>query len=102
MEYVTRQLRFDATCHTCDDVQRAAYKFTDRCCATVSLVNGWVVCDLEIDPKCADGVETITHELRKEILDQALRSRIKAETESVRNLILAHAFSRTGLVDQRE
>ncbi len=36
-------------------------------------------------------------EFRKEVLDQDLRERLKAETEAVRNVILAHAFSKTGL-----
>jgi His-Xaa-Ser system protein HxsD len=35
---------------------------------------------------------------KKEVLDQDLRLKLKAETEPIRNLILAHAFSKTGLI----
>jgi len=31
-------------------------------------------------------------------LDQDLRETLKVETEPVRNLILAHAFSKTGII----
>jgi His-Xaa-Ser system protein HxsD len=34
---------------------------------------------------------------KRELLDQQLRLQIKKETEPARNLILAYAFSRTGL-----
>jgi His-Xaa-Ser system protein HxsD len=40
----------------------------------------------------------VIQDFRKEVLDQHLRARIAKETESIRHLILAHAFSRTGLV----
>jgi His-Xaa-Ser system protein HxsD len=95
-------LCFDAACHTCDDVQRAAYKFIDRCSAVVSLIDGSIHCDLEFDLENAPTADALVQELRKEVLDQTLRSRIKKETEPVRNLILAHAFSRTGLVGSSE
>ena len=38
------------------------------------------------------------HSMLKELNDQILRERISQETESVRNLILAHAFSRTNFI----
>lgn len=97
-----RQLSFDAACHSPDDIQRAAYKFIDRCSVTVSLVDGKINCDIELDENCKQSVDTICQAIRKETLDQTLRSRIKTETEAVRNLILAHAFSRTGLVNSTE
>ena len=39
-------------------------------------------------------------DFQTEVLDQNLREKIKLETAPTRNLILAHAFSRTGLVGQ--
>jgi hypothetical protein len=36
-------------------------------------------------------------EFKKDVADEALRARLKTETEGVRNLILSAAFSRTGL-----
>jgi len=50
--------------------------------------------------KSEDTIDSIVETFRKEVLDQDLRGSIKAETESVRNLILAHAFSRTSLVQK--
>jgi len=37
------------------------------------------------------------HDFKKEVLDQHLREKIKAETDDIRNLILSVAFSSTGL-----
>jgi len=97
-----RQLLFDKACHTPDDVQRAAYKFIDRCSVVVSVDGEQIICDVELDEKCAQSFDIISQQIRKEVLDQTLRSRIKSETEDVRNLILAHAFSRTGLANSPE
>ena len=47
-----------------------------------------------------DGKEVDTkliNEFKRELLDQQLRISIKKETEPQRNLILAYAFSKTGL-----
>jgi His-Xaa-Ser system protein HxsD len=43
--------------------------------------------------------ESFISEFTKEVLDQDLREKIKSETESYRNLILAHAFSKTTLIE---
>ena len=50
--------------------------------------------------KVADGYEKDNLEelIIKELNDQILRIKINTETESVRNLILAHAFSKTDFV----
>ncbi|WP_251866002.1 His-Xaa-Ser system protein HxsD [Achromobacter sp. Marseille-Q4962] len=98
----TCQLLFDKACHSYDDVQRAAYKFIDRCSVVVSVGDSQIVCDVELDEKCTQSVDLISQQIRKEVLDQTLRSRIRSETEDVRNLILAHAFSRTGLANSPE
>ncbi len=42
--------------------------------------------------------ETILENFKKEVLDQDLREKIAKETEEVRNLILAHAFSKTSII----
>jgi His-Xaa-Ser system protein HxsD len=39
---------------------------------------------------------------RTEVLDQTLRERIRSETEPIRTMILAQAFSRTGVVDPKD
>lgn len=97
-----QKLSFDLTCHSYDDVQRAAYKFIDRCSVVVSLTDAQIHCDIELDESCTQTAKFVCQQIRKEVLDQTLRSRIKRETEDIRNLILAHAFSRTGFVNSTE
>ena len=43
-------------------------------------------------------IQEYLDDFKKEVLDQDLRENIKRETEAVRNLILSHAFSKTGLI----
>lgn len=93
----TAELSFDAASHSTDAIQRAAYRFADR-----------VSCELESgEPqhRCvltAVGdvdIEALIPDFRTEVLDQVLRERIRAETEPIRTMILARAFSKTGVVD---
>jgi His-Xaa-Ser system protein HxsD len=44
-------------------------------------------------------VEEIIRQFHNELLDQDLREIVFKETENVRNLILAHAFSKTSLIE---
>lgn len=84
----------DATAHPVDAVQRAAYRFSDAFTVEVSGDGDTLSCRLfardQWSPEWA-------HDFRAEVIDQVLRTRIRAETEQVRNLVLAVAFSRTGL-----
>lgn len=97
-----KQLSFDLACHSYDDVQRAVYKFIDRCSVNVSSADGQINCQVELDENCKQTIDFVCKQITKEVLDQTLRSRIKSETGDIRNLILAHAFSRTGLVSTSE
>jgi His-Xaa-Ser system protein HxsD len=93
-----RVLSFDQAVHSIDAVQRAAYRLSDRISCEISVADG----SIEVRATVLDQ-ETELNELfaefRTEVLDQVLRERIRAETADVRNLVLAMAFSRTGLVD---
>lgn len=90
---------FDADVYSPDAIQRAAYTFSDR--LSIDLVLGQeIACTLHIvtdDPSIA---EQVAGDFRNEVLDQVLRERIRLETADVRNLILAHAFSKSGLVPE--
>jgi His-Xaa-Ser system protein HxsD len=84
-----------------DAVQRAAYRFSDR--FTVEIVRDGDALTCRLFPR--DGVRDIderVHDFRAEVLDQVLRSRIRAETEQVRNLILAVAFSNAGIAPSND
>jgi His-Xaa-Ser system protein HxsD len=89
-------LTFARNAYSLDAVQRAAYRFSDRVSCDISERAESIDVTVHIpgdgpppDPTLAD--------FRNEVLDQVLRERIRAETSDVRNLVLALAFSQTGL-----
>lgn len=94
---MTQRLVLDETVYSLEAVQKAAYRFIDRLTILISKEAGQIVCD--IDPVASQtlDLQTVIDDLKRELLDQQLRAQIKAETEPVRNLILALAFSRSGL-----
>jgi len=79
-------------------VQKAAYRFIDRLTVLISERDGGpIVCEIEPIAGGTTLFDILLADFKRELLDQQLRSKIKAETEPVRNLILAYAFSRSGL-----
>ena len=99
---IERQVSFAESAHSADAIQRAAYRFSDRLALDLKRMNGEFVCTLLIDEELQDRVDEIAADFRTEVLDQVLRERIRNETEDVRNLILALAFSNTGLTEASE
>jgi His-Xaa-Ser system protein HxsD len=93
-----RVLSFDQAVHSIDSVQRAAYRLSDRVSCEIGVVDGSIEVRATVLDQEAD-LDALLAEFRTEVLDQVLRERIRAETADVRNLVLAMAFSRTGLVD---
>src|SRR3546814_3916132 len=93
-----REVRFNATIFSAEAIKRALYRFSDRLVADIKLLDGEFVCSLEFSPnKSMDEIDQNILNLKKEVLDQDLREKIKLETEPIRNLILVHAFLKTGL-----
>lgn len=90
------KLELDASVYRLEAVQKAAYRFIDRLTVLISQPPGLIVCDIE-PVKSEALLEPILADFKRELLDQQLRLQIKEETEPVRNLILAYAFSRSGL-----
>jgi His-Xaa-Ser system protein HxsD len=89
----------DLAAYGIESVKRAAYRFSDCFAFDVTISSNTASCVLVFpDAATPEFVDTAVTNFRKELLDQDLRQSIRMETESVRNLILAHAFSRTGLV----
>ncbi len=91
-------LSFDRRGHSFDAVQRAAYRFSDRLSCDVSEGAETIEVTVYLDDG-AERAEALLADFRNEVLDQVLRERIRAETGDVRNLVLALAFSKTGLID---
>ena len=94
----TQTVSFDSAAHSVDAVQRAAYRLSGR--ASFEIVSGADAIAVTVTPLSEDAkADGLIAELRTEVLDQVLRERVRTETADVRNLVLALAFSRTGLVD---
>lgn len=94
-----RTLEVDLRVFSLDTIKRAAYRFTDRFAMDLRTSEHTAVCTLTFESRLGDDrIDGAIREFRKELLDQDLRARIGEETQGVRNLILAHAFSGTGLI----
>jgi His-Xaa-Ser system protein HxsD len=91
-------LSFDSSTASLDAIQRAVYRLSDRLSCDVVAADTRV--EVVVHPADPDAdLEPLIGDLRNEVLDQTLRERVREETSDVRNLVLALAFSRTGLVD---
>jgi His-Xaa-Ser system protein HxsD len=92
------QLSLDV--YSLDSIKRAAYRLTDI--AVFSIVvegtNALVTIERGLDEDRTE-LKAIVQKFRNELLDADLRASIAKETENVRNTILSHVFSRTGLAE---
>ena len=91
------RVSFDPGAYSLDAVQRAAYRLSARASSEITLEETTI--EVVLRPLGDEDVATLVAELRGEALDQVLRERIREETADVRNLVLALAFSRTGLAE---
>lgn len=92
-------ITFDSQVFSIDAVKTACYRFLDRFTSGIELCDGKIICHLVFNDKFSDtAAKAEVDNLKKEVLDQDLRLKLKFETEPIRNLILAHAFSKTGLI----
>ncbi|SOY74516.1 Radical SAM pair-associated protein [Cupriavidus phytorum] len=94
---MTTRLELDAAVYSLEAVQKAAYRFIDRLTILISQRQGTVICELDSVSGAQIPTDDLLADFKRELLDQQLRFQIKRETEPTRNLILAYAFSRTGL-----
>ena len=91
-------LAFDQATVDLDALQRSAYAVAAEMTVDIRVCGADYVCTLF--PRKHDAAdEELKHRFRAEVNDQILRVRIAKETEPLRNLVFALAFSRTGLVD---
>ena len=90
---------FDSKVFSLGAVKKAAYRYLHAFATDISIVDGQMTCVLTFSsPTTEEEGVRLVNELKKEVLDQDLRERLQSETEAVRNVILAHAFSKTGLI----
>lgn len=96
MQGVPQEVRFSAAVYDLDTIKRAAYRFTDQVAFDFTLSGDEIVCS--VTQLSSDlGKINIIDAFRNEVLDQDLRRSIAQETAGIRNVILSHVFSRTGL-----
>ena len=81
-------------------VKKTAYRLADRCTAIIGALDGDL---LPVSLRFKAGTtEASAREAARaffqELLDQELREQIAEETNAVRTLILAHAFSKADLI----
>ncbi len=93
-----RLARIDLAVYGLEAVLKSAYRFTGRCYLHLQQA-GPASVEVRMRPKRReDDPDLAVREFLNDLLDQRLRSLIAAETAGERNLILAHALSRTNLV----
>jgi His-Xaa-Ser system protein HxsD len=93
-----RKLSFDRSTASVDAIQSAVYRLSDRLSCDITPADDAI--EVIVHPASPDDdAERLLGELRNEVLDQSLRERVREETSDVRNLVLALAFSKTGLAD---
>jgi His-Xaa-Ser system protein HxsD len=93
------ELVFDSKVFPLTAIKKASYRFIDKFSADFLLLDSKIICTLNFSPSYSEAAaKFIVEDFKKEVLDQDLRIIIASETEGVRNLILAHAFSRTSLI----
>ena len=93
-------LIFDQATVDLHALQRSAYAVAAAMTVDIRVSGTDYVCTLF--PRRHDVGDEPKHRFRAEVNDQILRSRIAKETEPLRNLVFALAFSQTGLADAED
>jgi His-Xaa-Ser system protein HxsD len=86
-------LTFDVHVFSLETVKRALYRFADKCSFDIQLQDQTITVKIQSDCK-----DDILSKIKNEVLDQDLRDTLSKETANIRTLILANAFSNTGLI----
>jgi His-Xaa-Ser system protein HxsD len=96
IDALTVVVEFDKKIYSVAAIKKAAYKFARDFTVLLSDEERNVLARISFASESQDRKE-LTDAFCAEVLDQDLREQIKNETEATRNLILAHAFSKTTL-----
>lgn len=91
-------LRIDSTVFDLRTIKETAYRFADKFSVDIMQEgNQYHITLLSLNTENFDAASAENY-FRQELIDQDLRRIIREETANVRNLILANAFSRSGLI----
>lgn len=97
--YAGLVLTFNEDIYSIDTLKKAAYKGISNYSVVINEKGTQLECLFSFPPETpSEKISFLMDDFKKEVLDQDLRETIKKETEGVRNLILAHAFSKAGLI----
>jgi His-Xaa-Ser system protein HxsD len=92
-------ISLDSAVYRLTAIKKAAYKFGDRCYFQIERgENEQVKVFLRLKDPTQD-ISSLIGDYTIEVLDQELRESIADETDDLRNLIIAHAFSQTSLIE---
>ena len=90
--------RFDRNVYRLTAVKKAAYKYGNLFGIMIEEADGFVLASLRAASSNTNPEEAVGS-FCNEVLDQELREEIAAETNGIRDLLLAHTFSKTSLID---
>ena len=92
------KLAFDRAAVDLDALQRSAYAVAAEMTVDIGVCGVDYLCTL-FPRRLGTTDDELRHRFRAEVNDQILRVRIAKETEPLRNLVFALAFSQTGLAE---
>ena len=96
-------LRFDSRIFRLPAVKKAAYKYINSFTTDIVLEENEIICALRFTSPINEELSSrLIQDFKKEVLDQDLREQIRNETEPIRKLIFALAFSKTGIVGNEQ
>lgn len=91
-------LRLQLALYSSDAILAAAHRFTGRCFVHVEEEPGGTMLVRLQSRGSLDNLETIAGEFANEALDQSLRIKLRMETEPIRRVLIAQAFSKANLL----
>jgi len=98
-EYCFELLRVSQDVYSLDALKRASYRHADKGAFDIQLENGIISVNFLSKKKLEESsLEFFKQKFLTDVLDEDLRAIIRHETSDVRNLILAHAFSKSALI----
>lgn len=95
----------DKEIYNIEAIQKALYTYSDIVSGLIEVNSNndkQYILNLELLDASNDNIDNIKKDLLNEINDHCIRIKISEETKDIRNLILAHAFSKTPLVENNE
>ena len=93
------ELKFQKKVTSLEALKKAAYALIRDMSVQFLEKGDDYICHIEYSKRELPDSQHVEKIFRREVLDQELRREISEKTEPLRNLILANAFSRSGVID---